>query len=160
MTLQERFRREYGHHCWRSFHDSINKYGIGRMIIRQTAQWNRTSAIHYPRHWSQQHGPAQWPPKSPDLKPIQFYLRRYVTLVYGCEIPTCVQWWQCLPFHLHHSQNVSPHFPVLVLTSRIMCEERKVISFNTSINITFHTTVLQVLPMVSTHCEPLIISRV
>jgi hypothetical protein len=85
MTLQERFRKEYGHHCWRSFHDSINKYGIGRMTIRQTAQCNRTSVVHYPGHWSQQHGPAQWPPRSPDLKPIEFYLKK------ACN--TCLWVW-------------------------------------------------------------------
>lgn len=109
-----------------SFRESINKCGIGMMIIWQIGHCNRTSAVQYPAYWSQQHGPTQWPSRSPDLKPTQFYLRRHVTLVYGCEVPTCVQQWHCILFHLQNSQNVSPHSPVLVLTRSIMCEARRV----------------------------------
>ena len=44
--------------------------------------------VAYPNWWLGRAGPVAWPPRSPDLNPLDFYLwGRLKTLVYATEIP-------------------------------------------------------------------------
>jgi hypothetical protein len=159
MTLQERFRREYGHHCQRSFHESINKCGIGRMVIRQTVYCNRTTAVHYPGHWSQRHGPTV----ATKITRLETH-----TVLPKKACNTCLWVWgtnMCAVMALPSISFASlpkcfTTFPSPGPDQQDHVWSKEGISFNTSINITFHTTVLQVFPMMSAHCGPLIISKV
>jgi len=41
----------------------------------------------FPDHWIARHGPMEWPPRSPDFTPLDFYLRRHFkAMVYQVKI--------------------------------------------------------------------------
>ena len=41
----------------------------------------------FPDHWISRHGPVELPPRSPDLTPLDFYLRRHLkAMVYQVKI--------------------------------------------------------------------------
>lgn len=157
MTLQERFRREYGHHCLRSFHESINKCGndhqanctlqqnichsLPRALV--TVTWTYTVATKITRLETHTVLPK---------KACNTCLWVWGTNMCAVMAPPSIS-FASLP-------ECFTTFPSPGPDQQDHVWSNDGISFNTSINITFHTTVLQVFPMVSAHYGPLIISKV
>jgi len=50
---------------------------------------------HFPGKWIGRYGPVAWPPRSPDLNPIDFYLWGYVkNKVYSTPVTTVNELWE------------------------------------------------------------------
>lgn len=50
---------------------------------------------HYPNRWVGRNGPVVWPPRSPDINPIDFFLWGHIkNVVYATEVQTVDDLWQ------------------------------------------------------------------
>lgn len=73
---------------------------------------------HYPNRWIGRNGPISWPPRSPDLNPLDFYLWGYLkSLVYVTEIDTREDLLQRINVAANHIRN--NHFEISRATQAI-----------------------------------------